>query len=596
MLSLAAVFALATAFSCPVPAATSANANTPLGINLNFLSYYDPEQPLLNIFKTTAITQSNPMAWSTRTRIMAETHEEAYLQLDSSGYPTTLTASSSDPNSPQEFTQACALILRMRPSNAGMGPPYRAGQYVVLYDGVGTIQVRMDAKMVSTSQTASGGRDVFDVATPTRNGVWICISDTNPKNHLRNIRVVKAEEESLLDQGQVFTPTFLDLLKNFRVIRAMQWLKIDEKPGPPGVWADRPQLSDAGWGSGKGAPLEAVVSLCNALSADCWINFPVTADDDYITQAATLVHQQLGATQNVYVELSNEVWNGIYSQHQYAVQQGEALWPRAKNPFEANRNWYGMRTAQMCDMWAQAWGGDFSRVHCVLGAFTVMPRSATDSLDCPLWSGAPCYKHHITDVAIAPYVGWPPQKIPSDWRTADSSALVNYIFAEFNAGQTGGYMTDAVTGFSGGKLLWMSNWEGAYRQALAPYHLRLVAYEGGQSLQGVPGYPDGSNVVNAYIAANRDPRMADVYTKALESWKANGGETYVLYDDVYSPNKYGAWGLLESSMDNVSPLSSAPPKWRAVQEFIANNPCWWPGCAGKTASVPMTPSGFKKSN
>src|SRR5690242_9391552 len=99
ILSLVAAFALATAFSYPTLAATSANANSPLGINLNNLSYYDPEQPFLNIFKTTGINQGTPRAWSTRSRTMSETQEEAYLQLDSSGYPTTLAASSSDPNS-----------------------------------------------------------------------------------------------------------------------------------------------------------------------------------------------------------------------------------------------------------------------------------------------------------------------------------------------------------------------------------------------------------------------------------------------------------------------------------------------------------------
>jgi len=42
---------------------------------------------------------------------------------------------------------------------------------------------------------------------------------------------------------------------------------------------------------------------------------------------ATLVHGLLGSTQKVYVEYSNEVWNGSFSQYNYAVAQGKALWP-----------------------------------------------------------------------------------------------------------------------------------------------------------------------------------------------------------------------------------------------------------------------------
>jgi hypothetical protein len=583
-----AVSAIAALFSGPALAATAANASSPLGINLNYLSYYDPEEPFLNIFKTTGVTQNNPSAWSTRDSSMNETKEEAYLQLDSDGYPTTLTANSSDPNSPQKFTQVCAVILRLQPSNAGTGPTYRSGQYVVLYDGVGTVQVGMDGQMVSTSQTASGGRDVFNVATPTQNGVWICISSTNAANHLHNIRVVKAEEEALLNQGEIYTPGFLDLMRNFGVIRAMQWLKIDDSPGPPGTWAARPQLSDAGWGSGAGAPLEAVISLCNALSADCWINIPHTADDDYITQMATLVHQQLGSTQKVYVEFSNEVWNGMYPQNKYAAAQGAALWPANANSFQDNRDWYGMRTAQTCDIWAQVWGSDFSRVHCVLGAQAAVTSTATESLNCPLWSGAPCYKHHITDVAIAPYFSWGATDTPSAWNSQPMATTLNDIFAQLNSGGQISNETAALQETSG--------WEAAYQKALAPYGLPFIAYEGGQSLLGFPSYFDGSPVVNAYIAANRDSRMGAAYTTALNDWKANGGETYVLYDDVYTPQEYGEWGLLESFMDTVTPLTSAPPKWQAVQNFIASTPCWWTGCARTVAQTPLPPAGFKASN
>lgn len=592
-LAVAAILAIAAAVPSRAPAATNDNANTPLGINLDIMSYYDPEQPFLNIMKTTGITQSNPQAWFTRDRSLNETREEAYLQLDADGYPTTLTASSSDPNSPQRFAQVCALILRLPASNAGTGPSYEAGQYVILYDGVGTIGVSLDGRMVSTAQGSSGGRDVFNVATPkVNNGVFVCITSTDPHNHVRNIRVVKAENEPLLAQGQIYTPRFLDLLKNFRAIRALQWLQVINSKAS-GNWADRSHMTDAGWGSANGVPLEAVIDLCNTESADCWINIPHTATDDYITQMATLVHQQLDSGLKVYVEFSNEVWNPGYSEYHYAASQGQALWPGKTNEFGYYRNWFGMRTAQMCDIWAQVWGGDFSpRVHCVLAAQAANTYTVRSSLDCPLWSGAPCYQHHITDVAIAPYFGWSAQHTPLSWGKMSTASALNEIFAEFNAGRTGGLIP---ANSPGGAVQEASDWEVAYQKVLAAYHLPLIAYEGGQSVNGFPTYPNGSPVVNAYIAANRDPRMAAVYGRALADWKANGGRLYMLYNDITSAGKYGEWGLLESFMDTVSPLSSAPPKWQAVQNFMSNNPCWWSGCSRSISQVPLAPAGFKAS-
>jgi hypothetical protein len=593
----AALLGAALLFSSPAPAATSSNASSPLGIDLARLAYYDSEEPFLNIFKTTAITQSTPDGWRTMDGSKSETNEEAYLQLDSNGYPTTLTATSADPNSPQKFTQVCTYLLNLPASNAGSGPPYRAGQYVILYDGAGTITVDLDGQMVSTSQTATGGRDVFNVAAPRVGvGVRLCIVNTDAANHLRNIRVVRAANEALLNQGYIFSPTFINLLKNFRAIRAMEWLGMDDFPSPTGNWTDRTQLSAAGWASNNGAPLEVVIDLCNAVSADCWINVPDTADNNYITQMATLVHQELGPTQKVYVEFSNEVWNPGYLQFGYAEKQGGAMWPSNTNQFQDNRDWYGMRVAQMCDIWASVWGTDFARVHCVLAAQAANTWTATEALNCPLWSGAPCSKHHITDVAIAPYFGWSPNQTPTAWNSMSQATVVNDIFSELNSG--GGFLslTSSLTGLQEGPIQNVSDWEAAYQKALAPFGLPLITYEGGQTLIGNPTYNNGSTIVSAFIAANSDQRMATAYTTALNNWKSNNGHVYMIYNDIGGPSQYGEWGLLDSWLDTVAPLSAAPPKWQAVQNFIANNPCWWANCTGKVAAVPMAPQSFKTSN
>jgi len=570
-------------------ASTVANQKSAVGVNLNGVTYYTAEQPFLNIFKTSGVTQATPGGWITGSSSVYDTKEEQYLQLDANGYPTTLTASSGDPNSPQLFDHVSVILLAgLTGANGGSGQPYRAGQYVVLYDGQGTITYTVDAQLVSHA----AGRDVIEVAKPS-GGIGINITATDPShsgNYIRNIRVVYSSEESLLDAGALFRPDFVSSLANFHVLRFMDWL--DTNNSSLTSWSQRPQVTDAGWGGTNGVPLEVTIDLANAVGADPWVNVPAGADDNYITQMATLFHNMLGPDQKVYVEFSNEVWNGQFQQSAYATQLGQTLAAAAPaallsgGSFQQNRDWYGMRTAQMCDLWKSVWGSDYSRVHCVLAAQAPNPWTAQEALNCPLWLGAgnaPCYKHNITDVAIAPYFGF---QVPAVWSSLDQSTQLNDLFTELNKG-------GLVSGdYPGGPLKQVSDWEAAYTKMLAPYGLPLISYEGGQTFVAAPTYANGSWAQKLYFAANTDPRMQAAYARALSDWKANGGTLYMQFVDVSAPSQWGEWGALGSFLDTISPLSSAPPKWQALQDFISGNPCWWSNCQGAVDAVPDAPNNF----
>ena len=69
---------MAALFSGAAPAATTDNASSPLGIDLNPVNYFDPEQPFLNIFKTSGITRNTP-GWSTRTANMQGTDRKSVV-------------------------------------------------------------------------------------------------------------------------------------------------------------------------------------------------------------------------------------------------------------------------------------------------------------------------------------------------------------------------------------------------------------------------------------------------------------------------------------------------------------------------------------
>jgi hypothetical protein len=554
---------------CPAWAASSSNANSPLGINLEPVSYFSAEQPFLDILKTSS-------GFSTQTSSGTGTNEEEHLNLDANGWPITLTAVNSP--SAQKFTQVSELVLRNLPNTPN--GPYPAGQYVVRYQGEGTLTYNYDAVKVS----GTPGRDVINVATPSNGGgVLITITATDPKhtgNYIHNIQLVKAEQESALVAGQIFNPTFLGLMKNFRTLRFMDWFSTNGSA--LSTWSDRPQMTDATWASSKGVPYELAVKLANVLSADPWLTEPIKADDDYITQLATLVHSQLGSTQKVYVEFSNEVWNPGFPQFAYAIAHGRAMWPSAGSQADYGNNWYGMRVAQSCDIWKSVWGSDSSRVVCVMGAQAANPWTATQALSCTLWSGAPCSNHGIGAVAIAPYFGG---TVPNSW-TSQSDGGLNSLFESLTSQND---PSVPVGGWLGQALGWVA----AYPPAIAKFKLPLISYEGGQSFVSFPnGVANGVNtpLTNLYIAANRDPRMKTAYQTYLQGWKANGGQLFTQFNDVFPPSQYGLWGALESIMQTTNPLSSAPPKWQALQNFIATNPCWWSGCSGAMAATPMPPS------
>ncbi len=562
--SLLAALCLALAAADVSSAATASNAQSPLGMNLWNIRY-SSEQPFLDVFKTAAIEPGCSTGWITHDTANGtwDTGEEAHLQCDSNGYPTTLSARAADPHHPPSFDSVAVLLLHGLPrADAGSGLPYPAGRYVIAYDGEGTLDVGADAKRVGSAP----GRLVFSVTHPSPDGVALYITATDPHrtgNYLRNIRVVRADEEASLRAGDIFNPAFLRLLQNFRVLRAMQWLEIDDAGGLATDWSQRPHSTQGGWGGPKGVPLEVVLELCNRVGADCWLNVPHRASDDYITEMATLAHAKLGAGQRVYVEYSNEVWNGDYAQSAFATARGRALWPRGGSDFTVNQNWYGMRTAQTCDLWKSVWAEDAARVVCIMSAQAANAWTATQSLSCPLWTGtahAPCAGHGIGMLAIAPYFSVDPQTL----------GLSN----------ADGGLASLFAAISARALPTSARWEAAHQAALAPYKLALAAYESGQSLVGFPAHKDGSPVVNLYIAANRDPRMAVAYTAMFNDWKTNGGQLMMMYADIGGPSQYGEWGALESVLDTVNPLQRAPPKWQAIQNFISNNPCWWPGCAG----------------
>ncbi len=528
------------------------NSTSSLGVNLNGISDWSTELPFLDHFKLAR-------KWIPQNDSEWDTGEYDKLSLDDNGWIKSLASNG------VKYTRIATLLLREIP---GMFP---TGRYVVLYEGEGTITYGYEAKKIDAE--SKPGRDVLNV-TGGGDGILLTITATDPKktgNYIRNIRVVQEKNEKALKAGEIFNPVFLDKIKRFRTLRFMDWIVTNNSPQKD--WAERAKVTNYTWANEKGVPLEIMVALANKLKADPWFNIPHLATDDYITKFAQYVKDNLDPDLTAYVEYSNEVWNWMFGQAKYAQEQGQRRWGQDKG--DAWIQWYGMRSAQMADLWQSIFGNQAKRVVYVISSQTAWKGLEDAVLNCPLWvaeGNKPCYQHGFKAYAITSYFGAgldepKNEKTVRAWMNEPDGGF-NKAFQQLRDGSVIPENRDRNAE------------DFAYHGKVAKDKgLQLVVYEGGQSIVAAKlvGQSNDDPLIKFFSEINRRPEMAEVYTQLLNTWKKNGGTLYNQFLDASRPDKWGNWGVLEYIDQNGS------PKYNALMKFIDNNPCWWDGCV-KTVS------------
>lgn len=566
----------------------TANARSPLGINVAGLAYWSTEWPLVDEMKRSSrwLTQCSPQSSIRCTKLEWDTREQERLDLDPNGWIRSLPAAY-EPS--LRFRTVATLMLQ------GDGGAHPAGQYTVLYDGEGVIDYLFDA--VKNPALSRPGRDVLDVKAGTQ-GILLSILATDPQrtgNYLRNIRVIRpggicngdpfdyAETAAgcqsrggtytpftEIYETQRFHPLFLQDLRRFGALRFMALFGTNSST--LAEWTDRPRLEHARWTGEYGAPVELVLDLAAKLNADPWVNLPARASDDYVRQFARLAKGRLGPTQRISVEYGNEIWNDMFSASAWVQQQALRRWPDrpgGPSPFTRRINEYGRRSAEICALWKQEWGADRGRVMCVMGGMTVNLWVSEQALACPLWAaenGGHACAEGMDALAIAPYFGYHlglsrHLEQVAAW-TAQPDGGLDLLFQELAQG-------DVLNG--PGNLALPAVYPQIDRhKALADrYGLALVAYEAGQHLVGVGSVMNDPRIEKLFIAANRDPRMGALYTEYLNGWRQHGGGLLMHFDSVGRYTKYGSWGAKEYQ------TQTSAPKYNALMQFIAANPCWW---------------------
>jgi hypothetical protein len=406
------------------------------------------------------------------------------------------------------------------------GSQYPVGQYVLTWSGSGNVRLKNSHEVSVISQTP--GKITYNVSEVNPNGLWLEITQTDSANPVSNIGL----HAPFANGDGAFNPKYKADMANYGVIRYMDWNSTNNQP--ISKWVDRTTLYDMHWGNRDGVPYEAQIQLSNDTKKDLWLTVPHLADDDYVHNLATLVAQRLSPDLRVWVEYSNEVWNGAFRQYEYA---NEVLRPKygVENPPQA----YGRRSAEIFDVFQHELNDD-RRVVRVIGGQTANPWVLQESLKGATIDGA--VKADVA--AVAPYF------------TVDIDALyqrhlagtvnMDDVFTELRASIDAVMVQVAVN-----------------HQKASQSGLPLVAYEGGQHLVARLGEQhNNTSFVELLKTINRDPRMGDLYTYYLEQWNVAGGKTITLYYDTANYSKWGNWGLKENYQDDNA------PKFRAVQSYL----------------------------
>jgi hypothetical protein len=421
-------------------------------------------------------------------------------------------------------------IASLAPGQRAITPIYISGyhptgDWVLLYDGEGEFAFPLFSNTIISSQP---GRIVLNV--PRRDeGMWIEIRATNPANPIRNIRFIMPGFEATYQQ-QPFHPLFLERLSRFGALRFMDWMATNNST--IARWEDRPRVSDATQ-SIKGVAPEHMIQLANTLHADPWFNMPHLANDDYVRQFATLVRDTLDPTLKIYIEYSNETWNCQFSQCEYMGQQSAALgW--GSNPYWDGALYHAHRATQIFAMWEQVFGGT-TRLVRVLASQAVNPalseRIAT-------WQNA--------------------------YQQADAIAIAPYFSTELRPGIT----VDQVLAGSQATIRGdLRNWVRDTKAVADRYGLDLLMYEGGQHLVAPTPWndtPEMRAMTETAIAANRDPRMKDLYLEYMRQWYELGGGMLMHFSSIGLYSRWGMWGALEYQ---DQPIAQAP-KYAALMQMI----------------------------
>ena len=218
-----------------------------------------------------------------------------------------------------------------------------SGAWKCSFNGEASVSAVAGGSIQNLNYNAGDNLTSFDFVVPQGSHGFFLINFTNTRRTsvsglntgFTNFKMLRPGYDN--DDDLFHTP-FLAMFDsvNFEAIRFMVFTGTNGRdPDYPTKieWSNRKLPDDAGQraiptiNKMGGACWEHVIDIANRTSTDPWINVPVSASTDYVTQLAIMFRDHLNAGLKIYVESSNEVWNSApgFEQTLYNSQQAAAM-------------------------------------------------------------------------------------------------------------------------------------------------------------------------------------------------------------------------------------------------------------------------------
>ncbi len=484
-----------------------------IGINLDFVVDWNPSWIFKDVFRTSR-------TWLSQQPYTMETWNGDWaIETSTYGWPLL-----------QPGQAAATLMMREIEGH------YPAGTYTCLYQGTGSVEFAMDAKVIESEP----GRILIDV-TPSDSGIFFKINESDLDDPIRNVRVIMPGfEETYLSQP--FHPTFLERLEPFGILRYMNWQRINETW--ISNWWERNLPRSATMATDQGIAYEYILMLSRETNTDPWVCIPHLATDEFVISMAKRFQRGVSEDRTIYVEFSNEVWNSIFPQAHYAEAQGlaEGL---SSEPFQARLHWYSKRATHLLNLFKDTVeaGSNHPTVVRVMGAQYGNPWTSEVVL------GFENAHEKIDALAIAPYFGID-------------------LGAPSNLWDTIGMTKEQVIAACRDEILGeQKELVNTHADIAEEFGVKMIAYEGGQHLVGYSGAENVTDLNDLLIEVNRDPAMYGLYMDMLNVWRGRTDTPFVSYSHCREPTLWGSWGALEYQ---DQPLWEAH-KFRALADFNVQN-------------------------